>query len=252
MRKLIVCILCLCLLSGCAVMPGVTERSLRPRAVEVMAVPAAPKIASRPELRSMPAIPCEPVPMALFMAEPTSEPVPVPAAEPSPVPVQTFTGESLRFDVPEEWIRADATGGVYVFPDVRDVVHNFLYYQEEANKLRLTETSLDVFLMFSSVKSVTAMVEGALTDSGMTDFTLAPVDVEKTSLNGLTCYRGTSSIVLQGESYHFEGYVFLREDKLVLLAWVGDQARYAAGLDIVYRSIQSAPEVSDAERRDDL
>ena len=83
------------------------------------------------------------------------------------------------------------------------------------------------------------MVEKAVAESGMTNFKLSPVTVKKAQLNGLTCYEGAASITLEGATYDFSGHVFLRGNKLALLVWVGDQSRYADGLDLVYRSIQA-------------
>ena len=114
--------------------------------------------------------------------------------------------------------------------------HAYLFYQETANEMKLTESSLDIALLFSSKETITAMVEGALTNSGMTDFTLSPVTIAKTKLNGATCYKGASDISMGGETYDFVGHIFLRKDKMVLLIWVGDQVKYAAGLKTAYDS----------------
>ena len=102
--------------------------------------------------------------------------------------------------------------------------------------MNLSETMVDIALLFSSKEAITAMVEGALTSSGITGFTLSPVDIEKTKLNGFTCYRGASTVTLEGESYDFVGHIFLQGEKMVLLIWVGDQAVYADALAAVYDS----------------
>ena len=102
--------------------------------------------------------------------------------------------------------------------------------------MNLSETMVDIALLFSSKEAITAMVEGALTNSGMTGFKLSPVTINKTKLNGATCYKGASDITKDGETYDFVGHIFLKKDKMVLLIWVGDQVKYAAGLKTVYDS----------------
>ena len=91
-------------------------------------------------------------------------------------------------------------GGVYLYPDPNDTDHTCLSYQEVPNDMNLSETMVDIALLFSSKEAITAMVEGALTSSGITGFTLSPVDIEKTKLNGFTCYRGASTVTLEGET----------------------------------------------------
>ena len=105
--------------------------------------------------------------------------------------------------------------------------------------MHLNEVSLDITLMFSSPESLTAMVEGALASSGRTDISLLPLAINKTELNGITCYQGRSECTSAGETYDFTGYIFLRGSKMVLLLWVGDETKYAAGLQTVYDSIKS-------------
>ena len=136
-------------------------------------------------------------------------------------------------------MKAKTANGVYFYPDADDIQHTYFLYQETENDMGLTETKLDIALMFSSKESVTAMVEGALTGSGMTNFKLSPVTVQKTKLNGLTCYKGASDITQAGETYDFVGHIFLRGDKMVLFIWVGDQVKYASALKQVYDSIQA-------------
>ena len=46
------------------------------------------------------------------------------------------------------------------------------------------------------------------------------------------------SRTLGGETFDFVGYIFLRKDKMVLLIWVGDEARYADDLRTVYDSFR--------------
>ncbi len=110
---------------------------------------------------------------------------------------------------------------------------------ETPNEMSLTEAKLDLALMFSSKETITAMVEGALTNSGMTGFKLSPLAVQKTKLNGVTCYKGASDILMRGETYDFVGHIFLRGEKMVMLIWVGDQAKYADGLQTVFNSLTS-------------
>ena len=146
---------------------------------------------------------------------------------------------NFAFTVPGSWLKARVTDGVYFYPDADDTQHTYFLYQETANDMNLTETKLDIALMFSSKESVTAMVEGALTGSGMTNFKLSPVNIQKTKLNGLTCYKGASDITQDGETYDFVGHIFLRGDKMVLFIWVGDQVKYASALKQVYDSVQA-------------
>ena len=115
----------------------------------------------------------------------------------------------------------------------------FLIYEEIPNTMKLTERTADLMLLFAPQESITAMVEGALTSSGMTGFTLSPVGIHKSELNGITCYQGASTITMEGETYDFSGHIFIRKDKLVLLIWVGDEVRYADELKIVHESLQA-------------
>lgn len=219
MKKLLILILCLALFAGCVSVPAHT-----PQGSEAIAPPAVESTS-------------EPVP------ETTSEPVPAATGTPAPTatprPVQTCLGTCFRFDAPKDWLRVDVDGGVYLYPDPGDMDHTCLTYQEVPNDMKLSETKVDIALLFSSKEAITAMVEEALTSSGITGFTLSPVDIEKTRLNGVTCYRGASTVTVEGESYDFEGHVFLRGDRLVLLIWVGDQAAYADALAVVYGSFES-------------
>ncbi len=245
MRKLIVCVLCL-LLPGCVALPVFPpERSAAPSA-QIVAVPTSAEATPRP----VPGVTRELVPAATFTPAPTATPAhtPTPAPTPTPTPLptptptpapRTFTGGYLRFDVPYDWMEATTPKSVYFYPDMNDTRHTFLLYQEVNNSMKLTERSVDIALIFSSPESIAAMVAGTLTDSGMTNIQLSPLSVEKTQLNGLTCYRGASDIVLEGEAYDFVGHVFLRGNKLILLVWVGDEAQYGRELDMVYRSIES-------------
>ena len=170
--------------------------------------------------------------------KPTNTPRPTATPKPTTPPDQTYTGTYFKFVVPGSWLKAKTADGVYFYPDADDTRHTFFMYQEAENDMGLTETKMDMALMFSTRDSITAMVEGALTGSGMTNFKLSPVTIRKTKLNGLTCYKGASDITQDGETYDFVGYIFLRGDKLVLFVWVGDQTKHAAGLKKVYDSIQ--------------
>lgn len=259
MKKLFVFVLCLMLLSGCVPVPvgpsqaaEVTQAPLvparhetpAPSAVpetkppkEATALPAtaAPKAAATPKATATPRATATPKPTAT----PKTTPKPTATPRPTAVPDQTYTGTYFKFTAPGSWMKAKTADGVYFYPDVDDTRHTYFLYQETENEMGLTETKLDIALMFSSKESVTAMVEGALTGSGMTNFKLSPVTVQKTKLNGLTCYKGASDITQAGETYDFVGHIFLRGDKMVLFIWVGDQAKYAAGLKKVYDSIEA-------------
>ena len=235
MKKILILILCLSLLTGCISVPAYGPQ----RAAGTAAATAAPtQTASLPT----PGVTREPVPAATFTAAPAAAPTltPAPTATPKPSPstppAQTYSGVYFRFSVPGDWLRADVPGGAYFYPDQIDTRHAYLLYQETANEMKLTESSLDIALLFSSKETITAMVEGALTNSGMTGFKLSPVTIAKTKLNDATCYKGASDITIGGETFDFVGHIFLRKDKLVLLIWVGDQAKYAAGLRTVYDS----------------
>ena len=211
MKKLLIGILCLCLLAGCASQPALSQTEQA-----VASVTAAPTI--------VPA---------------TATPEPAATATPEPRPTQTYTGAYFQFDVPEDWQRQEYAEGVCFFPDPDDKDHTALLYQEMDNELKLTETSVDIALMLSPKKAITSIVEKALDSKGFTDFTLSPVDVSKTELNGATCYRGASDITMNGETYSCTGYAFLREEKIILLVWVGDETRYADGLDALYGSLKA-------------
>ena len=99
-----------------------------------------------------------------------------PAPTATPRPVQTCSGAYFRFDAPKDWLRVDVDGGVYLYPDPNDTDHTCLSYQEVPNDMNLSETMVDIALLFSSKEAITAMVEGALTSSGITGFTLSPVE----------------------------------------------------------------------------
>ena len=207
----------------------------------------APTAAPTPEPTEKPATP-EPAtpapkatdaPQAEATASAAATAKSTPTPKPTAIPDQTYTGTYFTFTVPGSWLKARVTDGVYFYPDADDTQHTYFLYQETANDMNLTETKLDIALMFSSKESVTAMVEGALTGSGMTNFKLSPVNVQKTKLNGLTCYKGASDITQDGETYDFVGHIFLRGDKMVLFIWVGDQVKYASALKQVYDSVQA-------------
>lgn len=220
MKKLTVLCLCLGLLGGCRLLPVFSAQETAPQA-------------------------SAPVPLEVTMPpQVTDTPLPTPTCTPEPTPTstapvtQTCGGACFRFDAPEAWRRYDLDGGVCLYPDAGDTRHTFLLYQETENSLGLTETALDVALFLSPKKVITDMVAKALTQSGFTDFTLSPVSAKKASLNGLTCYRGATTVTVSGESFAFEGYVFLRGDSLILLIWSGDAARFAEGLNVVYDSFR--------------
>lgn len=263
MKKLTIFVLCLVWLIGCVPVPvgpsqaaEVTQAPAAPVRHETPAPSAVPETEPPREATAPPATaePVTPVPKATAApkatatANPTAtpkatatpKPTPKPTATPRPtaVPDQTYTGTYFRFTVPGSWMKAKTANGVYFYPDADDIQHTYFLYQETENDMGLTETKLDIALMFSSKESVTAMVEGALTGSGMTNFKLSPVTVQKTKLNGLTCYKGASDITQAGETYDFVGHIFLRGDKMVLFIWVGDQVKYASALKKVYDSIQ--------------
>ena len=236
MKRIIVCILCTFLLSGCVSVPAFmpAESTLEPASqVSPMEETAVPEPVSTPSPTDTP------------IPSPSSTPAPSPtftttaAATPTPVPVQNYRGSYFSFDVPGEWLKIPYQDGVFFYPDLSDTEHTFLYYQETDNSLHLNEVSLDITLMFASPESLTAMVEGALAGSGMTDISLSPVDISKTDLNGITCYQGRSECTSEGEIYDFTGHIFLRGSKMVLLLWVGDEAKHSAGLHTVYDSIES-------------
>ena len=183
--------------------------------------------------------PPTPKPTKTPTPKPTKTPRPTATPKPTEAPDQTYTGTYFKFTVPGSWLKAKTADGVYFYPDANDTRHTYFMYQETENDMGLTETKLDIALVFSSKDSITAMVEGALTGSGMTNFKLSPVTIQKTKLNGLTCYKGASDITQAGETYDFVGHIFLRGDKMVLFIWVGDQVKYAAGLKKVYDSIEA-------------
>ena len=247
--KRILCILLFCalVLTGCGVEPtNIVNDINKDEPIRIVAV-----VESQVPLTPTPQITAVPTEM------PTRAPTPAPTDTPEPtvfrlplvplydtprptaVPDQTYTGTYFKFTVPGSWMKAKTPKGVFFYPDADDTRHTSFLYQEVENEMGLTETKLDIALMFSSKESVTAMVEGALTGSGMTNFKLSPVTVQKTKLNGLTCYKGASDITQAGETYDFVGYIFLRGDKMVLFIWVGDQAKHAAGLKKVYDSIEA-------------
>ena len=235
MRKLIVLCLCLCLLMGCISVPSYVPETQWPLAKETRtpsdaaeSVPATVSETTEAQITVTPA----PTPAPT----PTPTPVPTPTPTPTAPPTQTYSGTYFSFEAPGSWLRAEIQDGVYLYPDPHDIRHAYLLYQESPNDMKLTEASLDIALMFSSKETITAMVEGALTNSGMTDFSLSPMIIQKTKLNGSTCYKGASDITLGGETFDFVGYIFLRKDKMVLLIWVGDQTKHAAGLNTVYDS----------------
>ena len=254
MKKWMILALCLLLLTGCVSVPvGVpviaeaTGAPVAPVRQETPAPTAAPTVEPTPEPTEKPATP-EPAtpapkatdaPQAETTASAAATPKSTPTPKPTAIPDQTYTGTYFAFTVPGSWLKARVTDGVYFYPDAGDTQHTYFLYQETANDMNLTETKLDIALMFSSKESVTAMVEGALTGSGMTNFKLSPVNVQKTKLNGLTCYKGASDITQDGETYDFVGHIFLRGDKMVLFIWVGDQVKYASALKQVYDSVQA-------------
>ncbi len=229
MRKLLIMTLCLSILGSCVSTPAYAPQT---QADPITAGPTA-ATSSASAAAPAPEVTAEPVPAKTAEA---AEPA---AAAPTAVPDQTYAGSYFQFDAPGDWLRAEMTDGVYFYPDPGDTQSTSLCYQEADNAMGLSETALDIALMFSSKDSVTAMVEGALTNSGLTNFKLSPVSIEKTKLNGLTCYKGASDITRDGQTYDFVGHIFLKKDKMVLLIWVGDQSRYAAGLETVLGSFRA-------------
>ncbi len=235
MRKLTILILCCSLLAGCVALPAFSDHASAGKATSaatVAAVTAAPVYEGT-------ALPADDTPQPMPEVTLTPAPVSTEAPAATPISTQTYTGTYFRFDVLEDWLRDNVPDGVFFYPDPEDYQHTYLFYQEVPNDLRLTETTVDIALLFSSRETIAAMVEGALTDSGMTELQLPPMDIEKTKLNGETCYHGASDILVEGESYDFEGYIFLRGSKLAMLVWVGDRVRYADQLRIVYDSLQT-------------
>ncbi len=222
MKRLLILILCLSLLGGCISFPAMAGKKAK----------AADGPTLAPVQTDGPAATAEP---------PAPDPAPVAeaTAAPASLPVQTYTGTYFRFDAPGSWLRAGISDGVYLYPDPSDTRHTFLIYEEIPNAMKLTERTADLMLLFAPQESITAMVEGALTSSGMTGFALSPVDIHKSELHGITCYQGASTIAIEGETYDFTGHIFIRKDKLVLLIWVGDEVRYADELKIVHGSLQA-------------
>ncbi len=222
MKRLLILILCLSLLGGCISFPAMAGKKAK----------AADGPTLAPVQTDGPAATAEP---------PAPDPAPVAeaTAAPASLPVQTYTGTYFRFDAPGSWLRAGISDGVYLYPDPNDTRHTFLIYEEIPNTMKLTERTADLMLLFAPQESITAMVEGALTSSGMTGFALSPVDIHKSELHGITCYQGASTIAIEGETYDFTGHIFIRKDKLVLLIWVGDEVRYADELKIVHGSLQA-------------
>ena len=254
MKKLTIFVLCLVWLIGCVPVPvgpsqaaETTQAPAAPVRHETPAPSAVPETEPPREATAPPATP-EPAtpapkatdaPQAEATASAAATAKPTPTPKPTAIPDQIYTGTYFTFTVPGSWLKARVTDGVYFYPDADDTQHTYFLYQETANDMNLTETKLDIALMFSSKESVTAMVEGALTGSGMTNYKLSPVNVQKTKLNGLTCYKGASDITQDGETYDFVGHIFLRGDKMVLFIWVGDQVKYASALKQVYDSVQA-------------
>ena len=232
MKKLIVLCLCLSLLSGCVALPALSAEEPVDQAALAATLPA---VQATP--RPVPGVTLPPVPFITVSAVPRATEGPAATIQ----PVQTYTGTYLRFDVPEDWLRIDISDGVFFYPDPRDTQHTYFFYEEVPNDLGLTETTLDLALLFSSRKAIASMVEGALAGSGMTDFSLSPMGIEKTKLNGITCYYGASNVVAEGEDYDFEGRIFLRGDTMVLLVWVGDATLYADQLLSIYDSLRAMP-----------
>ena len=222
MKRLLILILCLSLLGGCISFPAMAGKKAK----------AADGPTLAPVQTDGPAATAEP---------PAPDPAPVAeaTAAPASLPVQTYTGTYFRFDAPGSWLRAGISDGVYLYPDPNDTRHTFLIYEEIPNTMKLTERTADLMLLFAPQESITAMVEGALTSSGMTGFALSPVDIHKIELNGIPCHQGASTIAIEGETYDFTGHIFIRKDKLVLLIWVGDEVRYADELKIVHGSLQA-------------
>ena len=232
MKKLTILCLCLLLLTGCVSLPNLlSERGDAPATVQEAAqeTPPVPDASPEPEPTASPSVTCG------VTLSPSPEP-PAATPEATQAPLQAYEGAYFRFQAPGEWLQAKVEDGVFFYPDLDDTDHTCLSYQEVPNDMNLSETMVDIALLFSSKEAITAMVERALTSSGITGFTLSPVDIEKTKLNGFTCYRGASTVTLEGESYDFVGHIFLRGEKMVLLIWVGDQAVYADALAAVYDS----------------
>lgn len=231
MKKLLSLILCLCLLTGCVSLPARLTEEEAPN----IAIPTAtPRATAAAKATEAPAAPATNAPAESEAQAPAA--TAAPAAAPAE---QVYAGSCFRFRVPGDWLRADHENGVFFYPDANDTQHTLLCYQEVPNEMGLTESTMDLALMFSSKDTITAMVEGALASSGLTDFTLSPVTVKKTKLNGLTCYKGTSDITMKGETYDFTGYIFLRGDKLCLLLWAGDEDQHAQGLKTAFDSLES-------------
>lgn len=214
MKKLTILCLCLLLLTGCVTLPDRWAKLL----------PSSGSSAAE-----------APTPRPTSTAQPRATEPPQERA----LPLQTYEGNFLRFQAPGEWLRAQVENGVYFYPDPNDTDHTCLSCQELPNDMGLTETMVDIALLFSSADTLTSMVEGALAGSGITGFTLSPVAVEKTELNGVRCYRGASDVTVNGETYDFVGHVFLRGERMVLLIWVGEETAYAEGLKTVYDSLQA-------------
>lgn len=237
MKKLLPLILCLCLLTGCVSLPARLTEEEAP----IIAIPtAAPRATAVPQATAAPQATEAPAAPATNAPAESEAQAPAATAAPATAPAeQVYAGSCFRFRVPGDWLRADHENGVFFYPDANDTQHTLLCYQEVPNEMRLTESTMDLALMFSSKDTITAMVEGALASSGLTDFTLSPVTVKKTKLNGLTCYKGTSDITMKGETYDFTGYIFLRGDKLCLLLWVGDEDQHAQGLKTAFDSLES-------------
>ena len=222
MKRLLILILCLSLLGGCISFPAMAGK----KATAADGPTLAPVQTDGPAATAEPPAP-DPAPVAEATAAPAS------------LPVQTYTGTYFRFDAPGSWLRAGISDGVYLYPDPNDTRHTFLIYEEISNTMKLTERTADLMLLFAPQESITAMVEGALTSSGMTGFALSPVDIHKSELHGITCYQGASTITIEGETYDFTGHIFIRKDKLALLIWVGDEVRYTDELKIVHGSLQA-------------
>lgn len=234
MKKILILILCLSLLTGCVSLPAfATRRSPSPAAVT--AVPAAPEITPLPLPEATQA------PADTLAPDPDAPAAPMSTPAPTTPPDQTYEGTYFRFDAPGDWLRADISSGVCFYPEPGDTRHTYLLYKEMANDMKLTESSVDIALMFSSQDTITAMVAGALSNSGLTDFSLSPVTVTKTKINGATCYQGTSDITMDGRTSDCVGNIFLRKEKMILLIWVGDRTRYADGLATVYGSFRTIP-----------
>lgn len=234
MKKLTILCLCLLLLTGCVSLPNPrSERGDAPATVQEAAqeTPPVPDASPEPEPTASPSVTCG------VTLSPSPEP-PAATPEATQAPLQTYEGAYFRFQAPGEWLQARVEDGVFFYPDLDDTDHTCLSYQEVPNDMNLTETMVDLALFFSSDEAITSMVEGALTSNGVTGFTLSPVSIQKTKLNGTPCYRGASDVTVNGETYDFVGHIFLRGEKLVLLIWVGDQTAYADGLKVVYDSLQ--------------